>query len=116
MLNKIISGAVIVTTPQKVALADARKAVKMFEKVDIPLLGIVENMSSFVCPKCQEITHVFGENQRLFEDYESLGSIPLEVEIMKNADEGTPIVVQNPDSKSSQNYLEIAGKILKRLL
>jgi len=109
-----ISGAVIVSTPQKVALADAKKASKMFEAVNIPILGLVENMSSFACPSCKEVTHVFGENHQLLENVEKLGSIPLEVEIMRHADNGTPFVVTHPESKATEVYLNIGRKLMSK--
>jgi len=111
-----IDGAVIVSTPQKVALADAKKGLKMFEKVQIPVLGLIQNMSSFVCPKCQEITHVFGSQDNLIADeVQSLGSLPLEVEIMRNADEGTPIVISHPDSQVTQIYEKISQDLWQTL-
>ena len=102
-----VSGAVIVSTPQKVALADAQKGVKMFQRVEIPILGLIENMSSFVCPKCQEITHVFGQKNDLIPNLKTIASLPLEVEIMRNADEGTPIVISHPDSNAAQIYMKL---------
>jgi len=111
-----ISGAVIVSTPQKVALADSQKAAKMFAAVNIPILGIIENMSSFVCPSCKEVTHVFGENHQLLENVEKLGSIPLEVEIMRNADKGTPFFVTHPESKVTEVYLKIGQKLMSKFL
>lgn len=112
--NKIF-GAIIVSTPQRVALADAKKAVKMFEKVDIPILGLVENMSSFACPKCNEITHVFGEKHELLENVKTMGKVPLDVEIMKNADEGTPIVLTHPDSSATKMYQSICDQLISAL-
>jgi len=109
-----ISGAVIVSTPQKVALADAKKASKMFEAVNIPILGLIENMSSFACPSCKEVTHVFGENYQLLENVEKLGSIPLEVEIMRHADNGTPFVVTHPESMATEVYLNIGRKLISK--
>ena len=112
-----IDGAVIVSTPQKVALADAKKGLKMFEKVQIPVLGLIQNMSSFVCPKCQEITHVFGSQDNLIADeVQSLGSLPLEVEIMRNADEGTPIVISHPKSQVTQIYEKISQDLWQTLV
>jgi len=107
-----IAGGLIVTTPQKLALADAQKAAKMFEVVDIPILGLVENMSSFVCPSCQEVTHVFGENHQLLENVEKLGSVPLDPQILRNADKGTPFVIQCPTSKVTEIYLDISQKLM----
>ena len=110
-----VSGAVIVSTPQRVALADAQKGVKMFQRVEIPILGLIENMSSFVCPKCQETTHVFGQKHDLIAGLTTIASIPLEVEIMRNADEGTPIVISHPDSNAAQIYMKL-GKTLWPLI
>ena len=110
-----VSGAVIVSTPQKVALADAKKGAKMFQRVHIPILGLVENMSSFVCPKCQEVTHVFGTQHEILQGIETLGSVPLEVEIMKNSDRGSPIVASHPNSKAAKVYQDIGDKILSKL-
>jgi len=111
-----ITGSVIVSTPQQVALADAKKAVKMFEAIKIPVLGIVENMSSFVCPSCKEVTHIFGKNHQLLENVEKLGSVPLEVEIMRNSDKGTPFLLTHPESKVTEVYLNIAKKLISKSL
>ena len=113
LYSHVISGAVIVSTPQKVALADAKKAVKMFDRVNIPVLGLVENMSSFSCPKCQQVTHVFGEKQEILENVSTLGKIPLDVEIMKTSDQGTPVVITHPDSKAAQVYQSISDQIFE---
>ena len=111
-----ILGSVIVSTPQKLATADALKAVKMFQTVQVPILGLIENMASFECPKCGELTRIFGQNTtEKFEDIEVLGCLPLDIEIMKNSDRGTPIVLQDPDSNSAKIYQDIAEK-LKPLL
>jgi len=108
-----ISGAVIVSTPQKVALADTKKSVAMLEKVNIPIFGLVENMSSFVCPKCNEISHIFGKNEDLLDNVKSLGSVPLEIEIMRNADQGKPIVLTHPKSKTAEIYSNIATNVIE---
>ena len=110
-----VTGALIVSTPQRVALEDARKGAQMFEKVNIPVVGLVENMSSFVCPKCNEITHVFGKDHDLIEGVKSLGKIPLEVKIMQTADEGTPFVLTHEDTSTVQQYKKIAEKIVNAL-
>ena len=110
--NLHINGAVVVSTPQKVALADAKKAVKMFERTQIPVLGLIENMSSFECPNCQKVTHVFGEKHNLLENIPTLGKIPLDVEIMRNSDEGTPLVITHPNSIASQVYQSISDQIV----
>ena len=110
-----VSGAVIVSTPQKVALADARKGVKMFERVNIPVFGLIENMAAFSCPNCNNVTHVFGKEHELIEGVDSLGKIPLEVEIMRMADEGTPFVISNPTSATTETFRKIATDVLSRL-
>ena len=110
-----ITGAIIVSTPQKVALADAKKAVKMFNLVNIPILGLVENMSAFCCPKCNETTYVFGDTHELLENVPTLGKVPLEVEIMKNADEGTPIIITHPESNATMTYQSICDRIVSVL-
>ncbi|XP_078436053.1 INDH1(iron-sulfur protein required for NADH dehydrogenase) isoform X3 [Wolffia australiana] len=110
-----LSGAVIVSTPQDIALIDARRGANMFRKVEIPILGVVENMSCFQCPRCQEKTYVFGHGgaRKTAEEMEMefLGEIPLEVEIRSSSDLGTPIVVSAPLSESAKAYNEIAEKV-----
>ena len=109
-----LSGAVIVSTPQDLALIDARKGLNMFRKVDVPVLGIVENMSYFVCPKCGERSDIFGhggaehEAEKLGIPF--LGAVPLHIEIRSRSDSGQPIVATNPDSPHAQIYREIAAK------
>jgi ATP-binding protein involved in chromosome partitioning len=114
-----VSGAIIVTTPQDIALIDARKAVKMFEKVEIPILGVIENMSTHICSSCGHEEHIFGEGggQRIADDYEIdfLGDIPLDGEIRKNMDEGKPTVVADPDGAIATSYKSIARKASARL-
>ena len=113
-----LDGAVIVTTPQDVALLDAVKGVQMFLKVNVPILGIVENMSYFVCPHCQEKTDIFAtggarrECERLKVDL--LGEIPLDVEIRIGGDQGVPIAEKNPQNQQSVAFMEIAKKISAR--
>lgn len=110
-----VTGAVIVTTPQDIALIDARKGLKMFEKVDIPILGIVENMSIHVCSKCGHAEHIFGEGgaERMCRDYgtELLGTLPLEKSIRELADGGRPSVVGAPDSTAAETYRAIARRV-----
>ncbi len=110
-----VTGAVIVTTPQDIALLDARKGLKMFEKVDIPILGIVENMSIYVCPNCNHQEHIFGEGggQKMCDEYNTtfLGSLPLNLSIREQADTGRPTVVADPDGAISGIYKAIARKI-----
>merc|ERR1719318_536059 len=114
-----ISGAVVVSTPQKVALADARKGVDMFKKVNIPVLGMVQNMSSFVCGTCGEKTHVFGRDgaQRMAKELgvSLLGDVPLSPALMSSSDSGKPIVVTQPDSEIARTYKNIAQHILDTL-
>ncbi|XP_047327591.1 iron-sulfur protein NUBPL [Impatiens glandulifera] len=114
-----LSGAVIVSTPQDVALMDARRGVNMFSKVKIPILGIIENMSFFKCPHCGEPSHIFGkEGARKTADEMSvpfLGEIPLEVDIRSTSDEGKPIVLTSPNSAASVAYTEMANKLVRRL-
>src|SRR5215207_4805249 len=110
-----VTGAVIVTTPQDIALIDARKGLKMFEKVGVPIVGIVENMSIHVCSNCGHAEHIFGEGgaQRMCRDYgvPFLGALPLDIRIREQADSGRPTVVAEPDSKAAQIYREIARKV-----
>ena len=110
-----VTGAVIVTTPQDIALIDARKGLKMFEKVNIPILGIVENMSIHVCSNCGHAEHIFGEGggERMCQDYgsEFLGSLPLEMSIRQMADGGKPTVVGAPDSPAAEIYRRIARRV-----
>jgi len=107
-----LSGAVIVSTPQDIALLDARKGLNMFRKVDVPVLGIVENMSVFVCPNCGHESHIFSHGgakavaQQLGMDF--LGEIPLDIEIRETSDSGQPIVVSHPDSPHAKAYVAIA--------
>eukprot|EP00111_Clytia_hemisphaerica_P005143 TCONS_00014808-protein len=114
-----INGAVIVTTPQDIALLDARRGAEMFKKVDIPILGLVQNMSQFVCPKCEHVTHVFGDNgaMKLVKDMniELLGDVPLHLEIRETSDQGIPVVAANPSSPQSLAYCNIASKITEKL-
>lgn len=120
LVQKIpISGAVIVTTPQEVALADAVKGLKMFQEVKTPILGIVENMSGFICPSCNEVHDIFGTGggKRTAEQYgvELLGQIPLEPSVRAGGDEGTPVIVSHPDSATGQAFERAAERIAGRL-
>jgi ATP-binding protein involved in chromosome partitioning len=114
-----VSGAVIVTTPQDIALLDARKALKMFEKVNVPVLGVIENMSTHVCSNCGHEEHIFGEGGglRMAEQYDvpMLGSLPLDIRIREQADGGTPTVAALPDSELAARYCEIARNAAARL-
>jgi ATP-binding protein involved in chromosome partitioning len=110
-----VTGAVIVTTPQDIALLDARKGLKMFEKVDIPIIGIVENMSMHVCSNCGHAEAIFGEGggEKMCRDFgvDFLGKLPLTMSIREQTDSGTPTVVADPDGKVAQIYKEIARKV-----
>ncbi len=114
-----VSGAVIVTTPQDIALLDARKGLKMFEKVEVPVLGIVENMSIHVCSECGHAEHIFGEGggKRMADesDVDYLGALPLDLTICQQADEGCPTVVADPESKNTELYKEISRKMAATL-
>jgi ATP-binding protein involved in chromosome partitioning len=114
-----VSGAVVVTTPQDIALLDARKGLRMFEKVEVPVLGIVENMAIHVCSKCGHAEHIFGSGggARMSEQYgvPLLGSLPLDIRIREQADGGHPTVVAEPDSAAAATYREIARKAAGRL-
>src|SRR5882672_10794165 len=114
-----VTGAVIVTTPQDIALMDARKGLKMFEKVNIPILGVVENMSLHICSKCGHEEHIFGEGggERMGKDYnvELLGALPLDIHIREQADSGKPTVVSDPDGRVSQVYKQIARRVAVKI-
>ena len=114
-----VSGAVIVTTPQDIALLDARKGLKMFEKVAVPVLGIVENMSTHVCTQCGHEEPIFGSGggERMAQEYNValLGRLPLDMRIRAEADAGHPTVIAAPDSAIAASYREIARKVAARL-
>ncbi len=114
-----LAGAVIVSTPQDLALLDARKGLNMFRKVDVPVLGIVENMSYFVCPHCGERSEIFkhGGARKAAEEMgvDFLGEIPLDMAIREGADNGRPIVVSNPDSPHAAAYRAIAEKVREKV-
>jgi len=109
-----VTGAVIVTTPQDIALIDARKGLKMFDKVGVPIVGIVENMAIHICSNCGHAEHIFGEGgaQRMCGDYNVpfLGGLPLDIRIREQADSGRPTVVADPDGPIAAIYKEIARK------
>jgi ATP-binding protein involved in chromosome partitioning len=114
-----VTGAVIVTTPQDIALIDARKGLKMFEKVGIPILGVVENMSFHICPQCGHESHIFGQGgaDRMSKEYktELLGQLPLDESIQQHADSGKPTVVSDPDGKISEIYKRIARRVAVKI-
>lgn len=114
-----VSGVVIVTTPQDIALLDAKKGLKMFEKVEVPVLGIIENMSIHICSKCGHEEHIFGSGggQRMSDEYhvDFLGALPLDLRIREETDSGKPTVVAEPDSRIAQIYCEIARRTAAKL-
>ncbi len=109
-----VTGAIIVTTPQDIALIDARKGLKMFEKVGVPILGIVENMSTHICTNCGHEEHIFGAGgaARMAKDYgaEVLGNLPLDIHIREQTDSGKPTVVADPDGRVANIYRAIARR------
>jgi ATP-binding protein involved in chromosome partitioning len=114
-----MTGAVIVTTPQDIALLDARKGIKMFEKVGVPILGIVENMAVHVCSNCGHAEHIFGEGggQKLAQQYgtDYLGGLPLDMKIRLQADSGKPTVVSDPDSEVAGIYKAVARQVAVKI-
>jgi len=114
-----VTGVVIVTTPQDIALLDARKGLKMFEKVNIPILGIVENMSTHICSNCGHAEPIFGSGgaEKMSRDYgvELLGQLPLDIRIREQTDSGTPTVVADPDHPVSETYRRIARRVAVKI-
>jgi ATP-binding protein involved in chromosome partitioning len=114
-----LTGAVIVTTPQDIALLDARKGIRMFEKVGVPILGIVENMAVHVCETCGRVEHIFGEEggKRLAAEYkvDYLGALPLNLSIRVQADSGRPTVVSDPDGEIATIYKGVARRIAVKI-
>ncbi len=110
-----VTGAVIVTTPQDIALLDAKKAVEMFRKVNVPILGVVENMATHICSNCGHEEHIFGAGggERIAREYQTvlLGSLPLDLSIQRNADCGKPSVYSEPDSAIGKTYQHIAAQV-----
>ena len=114
-----VSGAVIVTTPQDISLLDARKGLKMFEKVQVPVLGVIENMSIHICSQCGHEEHIFGQGGGLRlsdeQDVDFLGSLPLDRRIREDADAGKPTVVADPTGRLAEIYCDISRRIAARL-
>jgi ATP-binding protein involved in chromosome partitioning len=110
-----LAGAVIVSTPQDIALQDARKGLNMFRRVDVPVLGFIENMSYFLCPHCGERTEIFSHGGAKTEaeklGVEFLGELPLDIAIRETSDGGTPIVVAQPDGAYAATYRQIAARL-----
>lgn len=120
MVQKVqLTGAVIVTTPQDLALQDAMKGLAMFRKLDVPILGVVENMSTFICPHCGEPSHIFdhggGEEAARARGVPFLGAVPLDLAVRTSGDSGRPIVLQDPDSAAGIAFLKIAERLLEEL-
>jgi len=117
--SALLSGAVIVTTPQQVSLIDAEKGLKMFEKVNVPVLGLIENMSYFACPDCGKVAEIFkrGGGKELAHELEVpfLGELPIDPDVVRSGDEGAPIIVRNPVSPSAKAYEEIAARMAAQL-
>jgi ATP-binding protein involved in chromosome partitioning len=114
-----LSGVVMVTTPQDVALLDVRKAIGMFQRLNVPVLGIVENMSQFVCPHCGQTTNIFGDTggKRIADEYGAplLARLPLDPETRVAGDEGTPITIRRPDSAPAVAFRALADAVIARL-
>jgi ATP-binding protein involved in chromosome partitioning len=114
-----ITGAVIVTTPQDIALLDAKKAIEMFRKVNVPVLGVIENMATHICSACGHEEHIFGTGggRSIACDYQTqlLGSLPLDIRIREDVDSGKPSLIADPDSSISIAYRDIAKNILRQL-
>ena len=114
-----VTGAVVVTTPQDIALIDCKKGIQMFDKVHVPTLGIVENMSVFVCPHCSGESHIFdqGGAEALSKQFkiQVIAQVPLNMAIRKNGDEGTPLVAANPESKEAAIYKDLAKTVMDKV-
>lgn len=110
-----LAGAVIVSTPQDMALIDARRGIEMFKKVNVPLLGLIENMSSFCCPTCNHVTPIFGHGGARHEAEKRgipyLGEIPLDMAIRQTSDDGRPIVATDPEGVHAKHYIDIARQL-----
>jgi ATP-binding protein involved in chromosome partitioning len=120
-LLKQVPGAIIVSTPQDIALKDAVKGINMFKKTNIPILGMVQNMSLFTCPHCNSSTHIFGEKNGVTKACEAhgipfLGDVPLHASICDDADRGKPTVVAEPESERAQAFMGIAESVRAQLL
>ena len=111
-----LAGAIIVSTPQDIALLDARKGLNMFRQVEVPIIGLIENMSYYICPKCGDEAHIFdnGGAKKTAEKYGCtfLGEIPLDKEIRTTSDAGRPIVVSKTSSPHAEAYMDIAAKVI----
>ncbi|MBF0371572.1 MAG: iron-sulfur cluster carrier protein ApbC [Magnetococcales bacterium] len=114
-----LTGVVIVSTPQDVALADVKKGINMFRKVDVPVIGVIENMSYYICPKCDHRAEIFShggaKREAAVAGIDFLGDIPLDGAIREDADAGTPILVAHPESPQSEKYRQIASQIAAKV-
>ncbi|MHA1769225.1 MAG: Mrp/NBP35 family ATP-binding protein [Candidatus Thorarchaeota archaeon] len=114
-----IDGVVIVSTPQEVAVMDARRAIQLVERMNVPVLGIVENMAEFVCPECGKAYKIFGEGaaKKAAEDYgiTHLGTLPLDPRVITLSDEGTPFVVEDPDSRTAKAFAGLVDKLAEKI-
>ncbi len=114
-----LSGAIIVSTPQDIALLDARKGLNMFRRVEVPILGVIENMSHYICPSCGNREDIFGSGgaKRTAEELgaDFLGDLPLDLKIRETSDGGTPIVIADPESPHAQAYQTIANRVIEKL-
>jgi ATP-binding protein involved in chromosome partitioning len=114
-----LAGAIIVSTPQDLALIDARKGLNMFRRTEVPVLGIVENMSTFICPHCGEASHIFGhggaESEAARVGVPFLGAVPLDMEVREKSDAGTPVVIADPEGAVAKVYRQIAERVIERL-
>jgi len=114
-----ISGVIIVSTPQEVAVLDARRAIQLVTKMGVPIIGIIENMNEFVCPSCGEVHQLFGEGAAAEAakkyEVEHLGTLPFDPRIIKLSDEGTPFVISDPDSKASKDFEAIVQKLIDKI-
>ncbi|KAM4013825.1 iron-sulfur cluster transfer protein NUBPL isoform 2-T2 [Anomaloglossus baeobatrachus] len=117
--NIPISGAVIVSTPQDIALLDARRGAEMFQKVNVPVLGLVQNMSVFRCPKCDHETHIFGadgaKQLAATMGLDILGDVPLHINIRETCDLGKPVVVSDPETSEAKAFVAIAQQVINRI-
>lgn len=115
----LVDGAVVVSTPQDLALIDAVRGIDMFRKTNVPVLGLVQNMSVFVCPNCEHESHIFGHDGALVEarkqNIDVLASVPLHIDIANSTESGKPIVAAAPDSVQAKPYFEIANAIRSKL-
>lgn len=114
-----VSGVVIVTTPQEVAVLDARRAIQLVKKMNVPILGIIENMSEFICPSCGQAHKLYGEGaaSRTSNEYsiEHLGTLPLDPRVISLSDEGTPFVVKEPESKVAKKFETVVNRLIDKI-